>query len=226
MRWSNSFRGLAHVVVSKIFQSAEPDFVVKTQTAVMGVRGTDFGVRLHPNSSEILNFEGRLQVGNIFPEVSQLFRRAFKVAYSFGSGAGGGNQWVFLNNMQGTTVARGLPPTLPYGLSDQDREMFMHQLRPLPPPALNPTRVRTWPRDGTGHGSFKFNLPGLNLCSGGTNYLSHLDHCHRAANSGSPPPAPTQPQPTPPHRRLPGWPSRCLTFLRHGGQGPVIWTCT
>ena len=122
------FRGLAHVVVSKIYQSGEPDFVVKTQTAVMGVRGTDFGVRLNPNSSEILNFEGRLQVGNIFPEVSQLLRRAFKVAYSFGSSAGGGNQWVFLNNMQGTTVARGLPPTLPYGLSSQDRDMFMHQL--------------------------------------------------------------------------------------------------
>jgi hypothetical protein len=122
------FQGLAHVVVSKVYQSAEPDFAVKTQTAIMGVRGTDFGVRLHPNSSEILNFEGRLQVGNIFPEVSQLLRRAFKVAYSFGSGAGGGNQWIFLNNMQGTTVARGLPPTLPYGLTSQDRDMFMGQL--------------------------------------------------------------------------------------------------
>jgi hypothetical protein len=125
------FQGLAHVVVSKILQSAEPDFVVKTQTAIMGVRGTDFGIRLHPNSSEFLNFEGRLQVGNIFPEVSQLFRKAFRVAFSFGSGTEGGNQWVFLNKMQGTTVARGLPPTLPYGLSDQDREMFLHQLNPV-----------------------------------------------------------------------------------------------
>ena len=61
------FQGLAHVVVSKVFKSAEPDFVVKTQTAIMGVRGTEFGIRLHPNSSEILNFEGLLQVGNIFP---------------------------------------------------------------------------------------------------------------------------------------------------------------
>ena len=80
------FQGLAHVVVSKVFKAAEPDFVVKTQTAVMGVRGTDFGVRIYPNSSDILNFEGLLQVGNILPEVSQLFRRAFKVAYSFGPG--------------------------------------------------------------------------------------------------------------------------------------------
>ena len=84
------FQGLAHVAVSKIFKAAEPDFVVKTQTAIMGVRGTDFGVRLYPNSSDVLNFDDLLQVGNILPEVSQLFRRAFMVAYSFGSGTGAG----------------------------------------------------------------------------------------------------------------------------------------
>ena len=85
------FQGLAHVAVSKIFKAAEPDFVVKTQTAIMGVRGTDFGVRIYPNSSDVLNFEGLLQVGNILPEVSQLFRRAFKVAYSFSPGGGVGS---------------------------------------------------------------------------------------------------------------------------------------
>ena len=69
------FQGLAQVVVSKVFKSAEPDFVVKTHTAIMGVRGTEFGIRLHPNSSTILNLEGLLQVGNIFPEVGQLPRR-------------------------------------------------------------------------------------------------------------------------------------------------------
>jgi hypothetical protein len=54
------FQGLAHVVVNKVFKSAEPDFVVKTQTAIMGVRGTEFGIRLQPNSSDILNFKGLL----------------------------------------------------------------------------------------------------------------------------------------------------------------------
>ena len=194
------FQGLAHVVVSKVFKSAEPDFVVKTQTAIMGVRGTDFGVRLHPNSSEILNFEGRLQVGNIFPEVSQLFRRAFKVAYSFGSGAGGGNQWVFLNNMQGTTVARGLPPTLPYGLTSQDRDMFMRQLI-----AIAPTGPKSYQGQEVGPaaalrrptGPLSSTSPGLNHCSGGTNYLSHLEHHHRAANGGAAAAASAQPQ-TPP----------------------------
>ena len=102
------FQGLAHVVVSKVFEVTEPDFVIKTHTAVTGVRGTDFGIRLQPNSSDILNFKGLLQVGNIFPEVGQLPQRAFKVAYDFGSG-GGGSHWVTLKDMQGTTVARGLP---------------------------------------------------------------------------------------------------------------------
>ena len=122
------FQGLAHVVVSKVFKSTEPDFVVKTQTAIMGVRGTEFGIRLQPNSSEILNFEGVLQVGNLFPEVSQLFRKAFKVAYSFGSGGEGGHHWVFLKAMEGTSVGRGLPPTLPFLLTQEDRKAFMHQL--------------------------------------------------------------------------------------------------
>ncbi len=119
------FQGLAHVVVNKVFKSAEPDFVVKTNTAVMGVRGTDFGIRLQPNGSTILNFKGLLQVGNIFPEVGQLPQRAFKVAYSFGSEGEGDHHWVFLKEMFGTTVGQGLPPTLPYKISLQDMQNFM-----------------------------------------------------------------------------------------------------
>jgi hypothetical protein len=120
------FQGLAHVVVSKVFKSVEPDFVVKTHTAIMGVRGTDFGVRLQPNSSTILNFEGLLQVGNIFPEVGQLSQRAFKVAYSFGSEGEGGHHWVFLDAMYGTTVGMGLPPTMRYKISLQEMKDFMN----------------------------------------------------------------------------------------------------
>ena len=79
------FQGLAHVVVSKLFKASEPDFVVKTQTAVMGVRGTDVGLRIHPNNTTILNFEGHTEVGNIFPEVGDLlFKKAYKTAFSWG----------------------------------------------------------------------------------------------------------------------------------------------
>ena len=125
------FQGLAQVAVSKIFKAAEPDFVVKTQTAIMGVRGTDFGVRIYPNSSDILNFEGLLQVGNILPDVSQLFRRAFKVAYSFGSGGGGGQHWVFLKTMQGTTVGRGQPPSPVFAVTPAMKSSFMQMFSTL-----------------------------------------------------------------------------------------------
>jgi hypothetical protein len=122
------FQGLAHIVVSKLFQAAEPEFVLKTQTAIVGVRGTDFGMRINPNSADILNFAGRLQVGNIFPEVGQLPRRAFKVAFDFGPAGGGSGHWVTLKDMQGSTVARGLPPTRPYAITSQDRDMFFRYL--------------------------------------------------------------------------------------------------
>jgi hypothetical protein len=121
------FQGLAHVVVSKVFDAAEPDFVIKTHTAIMGVRGTEFGIRLQPNSSTILNREGTLQVGNIFPEVGQLSRRAFKLAYSFGP-CGEGGRWVCVKNLQGTTVAQGLPPTMAFNISMEDWKGFLLQM--------------------------------------------------------------------------------------------------
>lgn len=119
------FQGLALTVVNKILKAEEPDFVVKTQTAIVGVRGTEFGIRIQPNSSTILNFSGRVQVGNILPAVSRRFLKAFKVAYAWNSGS---SQWVLLNDMQGTTVARNMPPTAPFTLTPEDRLLFMRQL--------------------------------------------------------------------------------------------------
>lgn len=117
------FKGMALAVVSKIFKVEQPDFVVKTHTAIMGVRGTEVGIRLGPNDSTFLNFQGLTRVANIFPEVSgDLFRKAAKVAYSFG------NAFVDLQDHQGTTVYGGFPPTLPFTITDQDRQQFMRQL--------------------------------------------------------------------------------------------------
>ena len=118
------FQGLAHVVVSKLFKPAEPDFVVKTQTAVMGVRGTDVGLRIHPNNTTILTFEGHTEVGNIFPEVGDLlFKKAYKTAFAWG-----GSSTVHLHTMQGTSVFRGLPPTQPFTITAQDQQQFMGQM--------------------------------------------------------------------------------------------------
>src|SRR5271157_5121645 len=119
------FQGLAYVVVHKVFKPADPDFMVKTHTAIMGIRGTEFGIRLSPNSSTIMDFEGVIQVANIFPEVAQVFRRAFKIAYAWGGNTQVG---VLLQAMQGTTVDRGMTPTLPFAITPQDRQSFMNQL--------------------------------------------------------------------------------------------------
>lgn len=119
------FWGTAMTAVSKLFSDNGHDFVVRTHTAIMGVRGTEVGIRLGPNDSTFLNFEGWTRVANIFPELSgDLFRKAAKVAYAFpGSG------FVDLKDMQGTVVGRGLPPTLPFKITDQDRQTFMRQLK-------------------------------------------------------------------------------------------------
>ena len=122
----NLFQGMAHVLVNKLFKVEEPDFVIKTHTAVTGVRGTDFGIRLQPNASTILNFQGVTQVANIFPEVSKLDRKALKAAFAFGSPSAANS--VLLHDMQGTTVNSGLPPTLPFTITAQDRQQFMNQL--------------------------------------------------------------------------------------------------
>ncbi len=113
------FQGLAHVVVTKLFKVQEPDFLIKTHTAVMGVRGTEVGIRLAPNSSTFLNWQGVTQVANIFPEVGDLmFKKASKVAFAFGRGS------VTLHDRQGTMVAIGLTPTLPFEISIEEWKQF------------------------------------------------------------------------------------------------------
>ena len=42
------FRGLVHTVVNRIIQTEEPDFIMETHTAVIGVRGTDWYTLLAP----------------------------------------------------------------------------------------------------------------------------------------------------------------------------------
>ncbi len=101
------FQGLALTVVSKIYQSNEPDFVVKTQTAIMGIRGTEVGIRIYPNYAEFLDFKGRVRVQSILPEISGV---------------------VELGPDQGTRVLTGLPPTAAFVVSAGDKQQFMSQM--------------------------------------------------------------------------------------------------
>jgi hypothetical protein len=121
------FQGMVLAVVSKIYQTEKPDFVVKTHTAIMGIRGTEVGIRLAANDTTFLNFQGKTQVANIFPEVGDsMFKKANKIAFAQGQPS------VMLKDSQGCTVARGLPPTLPYTIGPEDRKLFMRAFNIAP----------------------------------------------------------------------------------------------
>jgi hypothetical protein len=204
----NIFQGLALAVIDKVLKAEEPDFILKTQTAIVGVRGTQIGMRNQPNSSTIFNFQGRTQVGNIVPEVSRLFLKAFKVAYSKGAWNNGSSRWVFLHDMQATTVARNLPPTAPFPITIQDQMLFMRQLTTYAP--LSGHYPPGAPVTQTGPGS---NLPvGLHL-PGAQNTINNLititvppTLVPQVQTPPPPPPTPTptQTSPSPPHSITPG----------------------
>jgi hypothetical protein len=92
------FRGIVHFVVTKILQ-AEPDFIMKTHTGVLGVRGTGWYAQLTAQHTDIYNEQGTTEVHNLFPEVPGK---------------------VTLTGMQFTRVGVNLPPTLPLPITQQD----------------------------------------------------------------------------------------------------------
>ena len=105
------FQGMVLAVVSKIYQTEQPDFVVKTNTAIMGIRGTEVGIRLTPNSSQFLNFQGLTRVSSNFAEV---------------------RGHVDLQAWEGTEVLSGKTPMIKYDIFPEDRKLFMMQMTPNP----------------------------------------------------------------------------------------------
>jgi hypothetical protein len=63
------FMGLVETTVTKILKPDREDFILKTNTAVMGVRGTQWYTRLFPTGTEIYTENSKLAVRNLFPEV-------------------------------------------------------------------------------------------------------------------------------------------------------------
>ena len=58
------FRGLAHTVVSRILEIQEPEFIMETMTAVIGVRGTDFHTLVTPECAYVYLERGRLSTAS------------------------------------------------------------------------------------------------------------------------------------------------------------------
>jgi hypothetical protein len=103
------FQGLVHTVVNKVFNKEKPDFTVETQTAVIGVRGTDYYTLVGPAISDIYNNSGTTEVRNIFAEIPGK---------------------VKLQGKEFTQVGKNLPPTLPLPLTTDDINWIKGQMVP------------------------------------------------------------------------------------------------
>jgi hypothetical protein len=61
------FRGLVHTVVKQIIRREEPDFILETHTAIIGVRGTDWYTLLAPSFTSVYLLRGILGVRSNLP---------------------------------------------------------------------------------------------------------------------------------------------------------------
>jgi hypothetical protein len=66
------FRGLVHTVVNRIIQTEEPDFIMETHTAVIGVRGTDWYTLLAPAFTSVYLARGTLGIRSNLPTIPSL----------------------------------------------------------------------------------------------------------------------------------------------------------
>ncbi len=67
------FRGLVHTVVTRLMQTAPPDFVTETFTAELGVRGTEWYTLIKPNATLIFLIKGLMEVKSSDPKIPATF---------------------------------------------------------------------------------------------------------------------------------------------------------
>ena len=86
------FKGVIHTLVPRLLKMPEPDFLMETHTAVMGVRGTENYTVLLPNATGAYLIDGLLELRSCNPEITDT---------------------VLLKNMEFSTILLGQAPTLP-----------------------------------------------------------------------------------------------------------------
>lgn len=103
--------GMVRTVVSRIFKKGQPDFFIHTNTAVIGIRGTDTITRPILNATEIFNVLGEVITNNINPNI-------------------GGT--ATLGAMNFSLVGLNQPPTVPITFSIGDLNNLMRLLNVTP----------------------------------------------------------------------------------------------
>ncbi len=115
----NVFMGLVKTAVTKLYQLDKPDFILKTHTAVMGVRGTRWLTHLLPHRTDIFVYEAGeetgfkssgLEVRNLYPEIIGR---------------------VLVKTRQYVQVGMNLPPTPPVSFSPEDVKPLENRLELL-----------------------------------------------------------------------------------------------
>jgi hypothetical protein len=97
------FRGLVQTVVTLLLEAQEPNFIVETHTAVLGVRGTEWYTLLMPNFTSIYLVSGLLDVKSINPQLPAVLP---------------------LKGLEFTQVPRGMQPHMPQRLTPAMLDML------------------------------------------------------------------------------------------------------
>jgi hypothetical protein len=103
-------RGLVHTAVEKVYPTAEPDFIMKTHTAVLGVRGTKWYTKLIPTDTDVYTEKEKglkLEVKNIHPEIPGV---------------------QIMGPLQFVRVGMYTPPTVPVNITEEDLKVLARQM--------------------------------------------------------------------------------------------------
>lgn len=100
-------RGLVHTAVEKVYPKADPDFIIKTHTAVLGVRGTRWYTKLLPNATDIYTEGTKLEVRNILPEIPGV---------------------QLMGTLQYCRVGMFLGPTVPINITKENLKLLERQM--------------------------------------------------------------------------------------------------
>jgi FecR protein len=98
-----AFRGLVHTVVNRIIKTEEPDFIMETHTATIGVRGTNWYTLLGPNFTSAYLAYGMLGLSSNLPTVPAL---------------------LLMHSMQFTQIPQGRQPFLPQAMTPEILKML------------------------------------------------------------------------------------------------------
>jgi hypothetical protein len=91
-----AFRGLIHTVVNRVIKTEEPDFIMETHTATIGVRGTNWYTLLGPNFTTAYLSHGNLGLTSNLANLPAM---------------------VLMHSMQFTQIPLGKQPLLPQPLT-------------------------------------------------------------------------------------------------------------